>query len=847
MEYKVGTWSPSDAVLPQIDTNCKFAQFYITESGKIDGLNIDFVEGSWLIYIKENNKDNWFQANGTVVVNTTQNNLFPPAGFYTKIQLDSTGHIVGTDQLTEKDLPAHTHVANDIKDFEKQIVKEVFDHLQDDQFSPLEFRYSKELNCITISLKVDETTIGINKFGQLEARGFSGEGSPQPEVDYSIIIEKLQPLTEKIESLEKQIIEATIHTNMESGLKVNKTEDGTLLFANVDGDSVIINQLGQISINPDALSEYLNGGGSAGCANHTHEIGQIEGLEEYIDDKFLNVSFKPSADWVDEQTIIINENGQLTVVSSSVVEHKHTISDIEDFPHEYMIFASDQFFKNIDFSNGKWDLTSVSIGGAVKALNENALEIENRLIEVEKVAGKVVPAEPYNIDKTNFYYEVIDPIEVMSALTERKVEAGTGFTVESEMIYPLKGELSLILDNNVHHTWSLNDEAPGYGLVFTYKGDFYELDKNYQNFFQGFKFRFSLNGIEEGSHTVNFKHTFDGKSYISKGLTFNTYSQPEGGYIAKSKIHDLVNDKIISGVPCYSAPQKFKIEPFVENFIKNEFFPVDFVKYKDEPLKILKIREKTIYYHPIEVDLPLGENQVSIEYDIYNFLGTKINSHISTSKKVLYNSTTVEQTYRVAPRNFRQTRIPKNNPDLSFTSWNSTWELFQQQIECYIINDIAYSTPRSFADTGGPIYNTDFGETINGEIYKWVELKIPNALKVKSIEMSFKDESGNFLPVKKDGSIDGVYAYLGFAYKDRLPENYIDCQKYYTPWTKINGRDFGGLDLYKSNNEKRSFTLGSTDFNTESCDLYVLLAIKNSLDLKTIVDTILESFNKNKY
>ena len=77
MNYVVGTWTPESAVLPDIDIDCTFAQFYITESGNIDGLNIDFKVGNWLVYIKENGKDNWFQANGTVAVNTVNNNFYP--------------------------------------------------------------------------------------------------------------------------------------------------------------------------------------------------------------------------------------------------------------------------------------------------------------------------------------------------------------------------------------------------------------------------------------------------------------------------------------------------------------------------------------------------------------------------------------------------------------------------------------------------------------------------------------------------------------------------------------------------------------------------------------------------
>lgn len=767
MDYKVGTWTPDNAVLPSIDKDCIFAQFYITNSGKIDGLNIDFKEGNWLIYIKDHGKDNWFQADGTVVVNTAQNNLFPKAGFYSKIQLDNAGNVIGYGQLNEEDL--------------------------------------------------------------------------------SVAFEKINPIYDKLDELDKKITSSTIHSNLQSGLRIDKTEDGTLVYANVDEDTIMINHLGQLSINTDTIQDYLTGGGgSSGCANHTHEISQIEGLEEFIDDKFLNVSFKPSPDWVDGQTITLNENGQLIAISSSAVEHTHLIEDIEDFPHEYMHFASDQYFQNIDFTNGRWDFSLSTIGESFKKLNETALDLETRLEEVEKLSGKVKPAEPYKINNTELNYSVNGLIDVVSVKTLEKTQAGTGFSVESEMIYPREGVLSLIVDDVEVKSWNVKS-TPTDELTFTYTGDFYETDVNYQGFFEGFKFKYSHNEFTEGNHIVKFNHTFNGETISSKSFNFNSYLLPTGDrYIMKEKIKDVVNNKVISGIPCYSEDQIFEVSPYVENFTSGKYFPVDFAKSGEDILDVLEIKDDIIYFKPIPIELKKGMEQVEFSWDLFGFSGINIKHSEVKSSKVFYNTTEIEQKYRTKAVNYNSTKIPENNPSMSFRDWESTVGLFNGEHECYIIDDIAYSNIRDFSNTGGPTYNKDFGEEINGRFYKWVELKIPIKNRIKSISLQFKDENNELYSINKDGSLDGILVYFGFS-KNNNPEYYVDGQKYYIPWTKLEGRSFNGLNLIKSTDNIRSYTLGSTDFDTKDTNLYLLLAIEKSLNLKNLVDILLKSIEKNKY
>ena len=53
MNSFVSTWSPQEVVLPSVENNIDYALFFVTDSGTISGLNITFVEGDWLVYIKK--------------------------------------------------------------------------------------------------------------------------------------------------------------------------------------------------------------------------------------------------------------------------------------------------------------------------------------------------------------------------------------------------------------------------------------------------------------------------------------------------------------------------------------------------------------------------------------------------------------------------------------------------------------------------------------------------------------------------------------------------------------------------------------------------------------------------
>ncbi len=146
MSSNYGTWAPSELVLPNVEPDLDYKFFFVKEAGSIDGLNIVFNEGDWLIYIKENGVGNWFKANGGVVsvsVPTAQN--VPDPGFYTKVRLDNFARIIDAGYITEDDLPKHTHDIDTIKgDWKTKIQKCVIDLFANKTNGTVNFKFDPE-------------------------------------------------------------------------------------------------------------------------------------------------------------------------------------------------------------------------------------------------------------------------------------------------------------------------------------------------------------------------------------------------------------------------------------------------------------------------------------------------------------------------------------------------------------------------------------------------------------------------------------------------------------------------------------------------------------------------------
>ncbi|MEE1042618.1 MAG: ParA family protein, partial [Clostridia bacterium] len=124
--------------------------------------------------------------------------------------------------------------------------------------------------------------------------------------------------------------------------------------------------------------------------------------------------------------IIVNQYGQLTAVSSSMVPHTHTLNEITDFPTEFLQFASEQSFKNIDFSNGKWDLSTVTIGGAIKEFHEELVSIENREFKLKEAFKEV---------QNDYDYIIIDCPPSLSLLTVNAFAAANSVLIPIQCEY----------------------------------------------------------------------------------------------------------------------------------------------------------------------------------------------------------------------------------------------------------------------------------------------------------------------------------------------------------------------------------------------------------------------------
>ena len=527
MSEIISTWSPLDIVLPNIDNDVDHAMYYVTDAGSIDGLNISFSVGDWLVYIKKDGVGNWYKTNGIVTFNTSSSVNNPNPGIYTRIRLDNNGNVIAADYLEADDLPAHAHVLSDIEDKDNliELIQETVGKMLvgSEENNSVDLVYDKNTQTISAEVNLDGISIVKNKYGQIEigedyqASGTSGNSSGNSTGTISIT--NVEDLTNRLTVLENLIEKNQIIINDDSGLEERDTEGGKIVKVKVDGSSIIINAFGQLEVNPDySLDE--NGNISSNCANHKHSYDQILGLEDYIVEVLnKNSTISPKDLPIDGTTIIINKDGQLAAVSTAIAQHDHVMDDIKDLNKAKAdTWASDQPIKGdktVDYTDGIIDLTSFTIGVSIEKLSEAIKSVKETAEYTKSMIGHVVPAEPNNIDYSDITYEYINEKDVINVNSLEKVKAGDSAKVYLHDVYPYNsGDIYAYIDdeqicklhlapNTTVDTVSNTDKLTTGILKIDSIYDSYMSITSFQGFYKSATIVFTLpENLEAGIHNI---------------------------------------------------------------------------------------------------------------------------------------------------------------------------------------------------------------------------------------------------------------------------------------------------------------------------------------------------------
>lgn len=780
MNSIVGIWTPHDLVLPNVASNVDFAQYYITDSGHIEGLDIDFKAGNWLIYIKDSTGTHWFQSEGTAAVNMRRSEFYPDPGYYTKVRLDNQGNIIDAEDLTEDDLPDHHHDAHNIVGIDKIIAAQFSKSIANNMQNAVEFKYDKKTEGLSADVRIDDYTI-------------------------------------------------------------------------------VKNEMGELCVSPDLLSNLggeIGDGTQNGCANHEHEISQINGFNDAVIEVMqrsglLDLNGHNLEDVIDGTTIIINSNGQLAAVGggSKFKEHQHEIKDIVDLDPARLEWATNQLISendDLDLKDGILeDCSNASIGTFIEFVNKYLKEVKGNIEDLIAHKGKVEPQKPRTLD--HFApTDISSQVEVYDVLKNFKiVKASTMLSVSMDKISPKKGRVQVFDGDRLIGDFDCESTSPQQRFEVLYDGDYYEDDPNYSGFFDAVSLKYDNGSLAEGVHTIYFKHRYDDVEEISKPLFVNIFDKNRKFGLDSIKI-DVANDKYVSGIPCYEVDKKFTVTPIISNV--GQFIPLNCIVYggqEHKPVAYSATRKEVSFDSCICVYSGYtGETEII--YTCTQPNGTK-ESFSTKSKSLRYDSSWVES-YRVKARS----HDPRGLGKIEIIPYDPSVPFVLAQCEAPVVNNIAYNKEIDYTKFDGPNYSGlrsgvlqfQFDEPYSG-YYKYIALKFPNVPPgMRSIKVDLVDENDSPFRKRLTGEFEQVALFACIGDDTQTDGFALIGNKYWNGRDSVGNSEFGALDLYRSTDITKVLTFGKNTPTYTGENLYLLLGVQTSLNIARVIKSVEESLNE---
>lgn len=861
MEVFYGVWSPVSGVLPTV-TDYDFAAYYITETGALNGTT--YTKDKWLVYICEargklSQRSYWRISDGLVVFNPDNHTNVPDAGYYTKIRLDNAGNIVAGADIEMDDLPAElSEKLEAITDdnINKLIATQLANVFVNNALNPIQFKYDSKTGKISASLKLDEETIGINEFGQLQALGLvdSENSGTSTSIDMSTYTEALEEIKQRLSDVEEQIVKITPIAG--SGINLSVQKGGTIFSVDIDENSLSYNSEGQLCVNPDILTDYINGEGGD-CANHQHTASQITDLEEFVKNIINNTSIYNTLvqniqNLVDEETIIVNSNGQLEAIATNVQKHTHTMNDVTDLNQNIAnVWASQQRLhesnSNQDFNNGAVMMSTLTINEVLIAFNQLLKEYKTEIDNIDKKSGSLEPTEPGYIDSATIKC-FSDPIDVLDVETLKQVKAYSSIKVGTEDVINYNGGyLYCYIDDELKATISTFDSDEltfGEGIRgpfnITYYGDAYPKIKTFQGYYKGFSFYIDIS-VDEGTHKVYFLQTdIDGTSkWKSDEITINTYKNLNNCQASINIESQPSYNTYVSGIKATTEDSKIKYTVSVKNFNK-KYAPVGTITSSIEGFGEYELSPYSysggfLLYGPQEVDLGDFYGQAVISATVKAI--QQYEKTVTTKSNFINYDDSTEEDYRfILDGNLE----PVDGVIVTAQQYSKQTSLVgDYEKEAQVKDHIAIVASTNYTDTGlGGDYSVKPAQqTIT------LRFECP---KMNNFYFDIVDDEGNAYTVNKNGTLQAIDIYASIAPSTALTR-WVDCNTPYTGYGHWDSKNiFNGLDLFKSTAERRYVTFGKDPVDINAGYLYIKLIITKPVNLERLVSSIKESLNERR-
>lgn len=856
-----GVWTPASGALPDVK-DLDFAAYYITESGSIPGNSTSFVKDNWLIYICESRgtlseRSYWRVTNGIVLFNPDSHKNVPDPGYYTKVRLDNAGNIVAATDIEYDDLP------QEVLDRFEQITDENLNKLIANQLSsifknntlnPIQFNYDAKTGKIGAELKVDEETIGVNELGQLCVIG-GVEGGEGSSVSVEFDTTELTELKQKVSALENEVARITpIEGN---GINLSFKKGGVVYSIDIDENSLGFDANGKLCVNPDILSEYINGGEGGNCANHEHTVSQIKGLEDFVKEIINNTSIyntlvKNISNLVDEETIIINNDGKLEAIATHVQKHQHKMEDITDLNQDIAnVWATNQRLHkgndNQDFNKGAILMSSLTIGEVLIAFNELLKEYKEDIDNFGNRVGTVEPIEPGLIDTATFT-DVSKKMDAFDVVTKEITKINSGITTiqTADVIY-LDGSIihAFIDDVEVGSLKAYDDDDKTFSVGqygnfnVTYVGDAYPKFKTFQGYYKGFSFTYLAKDLTEGKHTIYFTQENVNSGIITKSdvIEFSTY-QDFTPTCEFNIIEQPTPNGYVSGVKVFKGEPKLSIKVAAKTFNKR-FAPISTNIFsclgKDYELELEDISGSSMNYKAITIDIDDYFGYVTFSAKISNW--TDYKTFEGQSGYINIDNST-EEAYRVVQESGSMTPID-NGTDV-FLVYDPAIQLIDKYVDEAQVKD----HKAIIAKTNYELFN--IGPNYSNKTSPQMLTLRFECPKMNNFYFDLEDDEGNAFNKNKNGTLKDISIYAGIA-PSTVVTRWVNCNNPYEGYGHWeSGIIFKALDLFRCD-DKRIYATFGKDGDADAGYLYIKLILSGkAVNLEKLVSSIKESLNERR-